>query len=79
MNQCGRSMIDFFGAGTPVVGATLSGAGFGGSLLAFVRPGAAAGMAERVRPVYGAKFAEAATRMTTTTVPLGGETRVDSA
>jgi len=93
MNQSGRSMIDFFGAGTPetsflldllqndadVVGATLSGAGFGGALLAFMRPGTAAAMAERVRPAYAAKFADAAGRMTTTTVPLGGETRVDSA
>ena len=62
VNASGQSMVRLFDAGTPatvrildllqsdpdVVGATLSGAGFGGSLLAIVRPGEGAAVLERL-------------------------------
>jgi galactokinase/galacturonokinase len=62
VNASGQSMVRLFDAGTPasvrildllqsdpeVVGATLSGAGFGGSLLAIVRPGTGASVLERL-------------------------------
>lgn len=92
MNQSGRSMVEFFGAGTPetsrlldllqydpdVVGATLSGAGFGGALLAFVRPGTGDALLARLRGPYTSAFPDAAARLAAITVPLGGETRVDA-
>jgi galactokinase len=63
VNASGQSMVRLFDAGTPatipildllqrdpeVFGATLGGAGFGGSLAALVAPGSASRIAERVR------------------------------
>jgi galactokinase/galacturonokinase len=76
VNASGRSMVQLFDAGTPetahaltllqgdadVFGATLSGAGFGGNLLAIVPPGGARGVFERVLPALAAKFPAVAAR-----------------
>ncbi len=91
MNQSGRSMVDFFGAGTPettflldelqrdasVIGATLAGAGFGGGMLAFIQLGSAGELEKRIRPLYASKFPDAARRMTFTVVSLGGQSKID--
>jgi galactokinase/galacturonokinase len=76
VNASGRSMVQLFDAGTPetaallsllqqdreVVGATLNGAGFGGSLLAVVRPGGGEGAFLRAMSAYAARFPDAAAR-----------------
>jgi galactokinase len=76
VNASGQSMVRLFDAGTPgttrllgllqsdaeVVGATLGGAGFGGSLVAIVNPGAGEAVFERCRRALSLESPEASER-----------------
>ncbi len=86
MTASGRSMITHFGAGTPettalldllaadpsVFGACLSGAGFGGSLMAFIQPGTMGAIRDRVTAALAVTDPECARTATFRVTSIGG-------